>query len=67
MLHSDSRALTEWVGTFPRKLLKQMDAVAPMLRELGNISRLSLLQLSYAIKNQLKASRALNFPCVFMA
>ena len=28
-------ALTEWVGTFPRKLLRQMDAVAPMLRELG--------------------------------
>ena len=30
-----TRALTEWVGTFPQRLLRQMDIVAPMLRELG--------------------------------
>ena len=30
-----TKALTEWVGTFPRRLLRQMDTVAPMLRELG--------------------------------
>ena len=30
-----TKALTEWVGTFPRNLLRQMDDVAPMLRVLG--------------------------------
>lgn len=30
-----TKALTEWVGTFPSKLLSQMDEVAPMLRQLG--------------------------------
>ena len=30
-----TKALTEWVGTFPSKLLSQMGEVAPMLRQLG--------------------------------
>ena len=30
-----TRALSDWVGSFPPQLLRQMDQVAPMLRELG--------------------------------
>lgn len=30
-----TKALTEWVGTFSKKLLRDMDKVAPMLKKLG--------------------------------
>ena len=30
-----TKALTDWVGSFPKRLLRDMDQVAPMLRWLG--------------------------------